>query len=1089
MHRCPACPKSFPSPSKLQRHYVIHTGQKPFICTICGTSLTQSGHLKTHMQKFHQPRLPTDRLQDGIVARNQQVNNHKPAAGINAWRGSSNCNAMPSTVSPSAAYQLEWKRKPVAHKTVNPPKNMPHESDALVTQSNVSNIKDRITQKQSVFNAHNGYTSFTSSPHLWIEPPTRDKPKQYSSSRESGQTFSQQAYSKGHLQSQSLNFSGRKMTFKHQCPICLKTFCSPSKLQRHSLLHTGQKPYSCTICWKAFRQKVHLKSHLNSPNKCSLSVRTEREKHRFGRSGQASGLQLQSSSQQRPAGHRTHGKTSVELELQCNISVNAVRDLVETEIKSEAAVKPGQSFDTSSQCHESDEKELRNFTQKSFEPSQCMVSNRSVKWEGNLVGHPKMYRNLKDLGTSTTLQNSNLNISDSEEIRHLPELDLADPVDPNIIVKPETFSINCSDYDESLPQDWAGLQRETCKATSEQQKLHQCHACLKCFPSVSKLQRHVMTHTGQRPFGCEICGKRFRQKTHLRVHCRTHLWSRYHKQRSLYINRPPSCSGGFNRRTAADVPVQETVLHKEFETHTGSDVVSLKHLDQTPSVVIIPNHNWESDKLLPHISKKMEVGREVSTVTVKRTPTANLIQNPGKVQHKCFRCLKCFPSPSKLQRHEMTHTGLKLFPCVLCGKAFRQAAHLKTHERTHCERKPSKPVNQQENIIKLKADSQRQAWISVRIPQQNIAVNKGSAEGNEVSAVLCTGQAVSISKGNNLLKTKFESNVTSKKRKLHTCRICFQNFAFPYKLSRHLATHSGMRPYKCTLCSKTFTQLGHVKVHEHRCNQGNKVSHVQGEKLKNNYLQEKCFDDQSGCTDLNVDTTRKQVESHYTSVGHSFTDRGSSYLSEAIHTEWLSVSEVGLQEENNESEKKLRDDCYQSECYYDHATDQCSYSFPSDLSFEMDKLVQNQNIAVPLFSQNEGNAHNVEEPCQPKSVTSVTDSNKLLGDEPVTPLVDNQMQKDNYWCEPLDVFECKMCSASLKSQNDLEQHICSTDVQLKKTESARKHHCDICFKHFVSPSKLERHYLIHTGLRPFSCDICGKTFTQLTHARTHRLTH
>ncbi|KAM9341552.1 uncharacterized protein ABDE67_015209 [Symphorus nematophorus] len=193
-------------------------------------------------------------------------------------------------------------------------------------------------------------------------------------------------------------------------------------------------------------------------------------------------------------------------------------------------------------------------------------------------------------------------MSDSEAMKHSPEPSHADPIDLNTIVKPETLSENCSDHKDSLPQDPeliipAEQQTETCHATSKQQRIyssHDCHTCLKGFPSLSKLQRHMMTHTGQRPFGCDLCGKKFRQKTHLRVHFRTHLWSKYHKQRSLYINRPPSRTGVFNSRTAADVPVQEMSVHKK---NTGSDVVSVKHLDQTSSMIMIQNDNRESGKL------------------------------------------------------------------------------------------------------------------------------------------------------------------------------------------------------------------------------------------------------------------------------------------------------------------------------------------------------------------------------------------------------------------------------------------------------------------------------------------------------------
>ncbi|XP_037602115.1 zinc finger protein 770-like [Sebastes umbrosus] len=1118
MHPCPDCPKSFPSPYKLQRHYVIHTGQKPFTCAICGNAFTQSDHLRTHMQKVHHSRLPTDRLRrGGIATRNQQANCGKPAAGINT-HGSSNYTVLPSMVSSSVASQLEWKRENVAHKTGNPPKNMPRVNDASVTWSCISNV-DPIPREQvdsasadtSVRSASNGYTckvcleSFTSSLHLWIHSTIHDKPKQFDRGREPDQAFSKQAYSKEHLQSQELSSGRSKTTLKHQCPACLKTFCSPSKLQRHFLNHTGQKPYSCTMCRKAFTQKVHLKSHLSTANTCSHSAHTERNMQSFCNSKQTSGLQLQSSLQQHPTSHPSPVNSSVELELQCKISVNAVQDLNKTEIKSDAVVKPQQSLNTRSQCwsvcQKSDEQERQHSTHKDLKPFQCMICNRSFQLEINLIRHHKIHRNQKELRSPSTVQNSNnVKMPDSEAIK--PEPSHADPIDLNVIVKPENWSENCSDYNESLLQDSelitpAEQGRETCHATSEQQRinsLHQCHTCLKCFPSVSKLQRHMMTHTGQRPFGCEMCAKRFRQKTHLRVHSRTHLWSRYHKQRSLYINRPTSCIGGFNTRPAADVPVQEMLLHKkDFETHVGSDVVPVKHLDPTASMVIIQNDKRESDnKLLPRTSKKNEVVRMVSTVTEKRTQIAKSTQHPGNVQHKCFQCLKCFPSASKLQRHEMVHTGLKPFQCVSCGKAFRQAPHLKVHERLHCKRKPSKPVSQQGNMRKLKANSLQQLYprISVRIPQQTKSVNTDSklsnsddAVSNGVSASLCTRREISITKVNSLFKTNCKGNVTFKNKKLHTCRICFKSFMFPYKLSRHMVTHSGIRPYKCTLCSRTFTQRGHLKIHENKCRQGNKVLHcIQAEMMNAKHLQDKCIENRSDCTNFNVDALREQLESHYTSVGHhSFTDGDASYCSEAIDTEWLAVPEVGLQEEDNESEKKQRDDCNQT-------TDHCNFSFPSELAFEIDKLVQNPNMAAPPLShQYEGNAHNAEVPCQPKGVAAISNSNKLLSDELVSSVIENQMQPDDYWCEPLIVFECARCSVSFNSENNLKQHICSTNVSPKMT--AQKHCCDICFKHFASPSKLKRHYLTHTGQRPFGCDICGKTFTQATHVRTHRLTH
>lgn len=62
---------------------------------------------------------------------------------------------------------------------------------------------------------------------------------------------------------------------KYKCLICAKSFLDLSHLRRHSVVHTGEKPFVCSVCQKGFSQssslKIHQRLHTGErPFKCHL---------------------------------------------------------------------------------------------------------------------------------------------------------------------------------------------------------------------------------------------------------------------------------------------------------------------------------------------------------------------------------------------------------------------------------------------------------------------------------------------------------------------------------------------------------------------------------------------------------------------------------------------------------------------------------------------------------------------------------------------------------------------------------------------------------------------------------------------------
>ena len=48
------------------------------------------------------------------------------------------------------------------------------------------------------------------------------------------------------------------------CPVCGTLNRDSYQLKRHMRSHTGERPYTCSVCGKTFKRREHLTSHTSS---------------------------------------------------------------------------------------------------------------------------------------------------------------------------------------------------------------------------------------------------------------------------------------------------------------------------------------------------------------------------------------------------------------------------------------------------------------------------------------------------------------------------------------------------------------------------------------------------------------------------------------------------------------------------------------------------------------------------------------------------------------------------------------------------------------------------------------------------------
>jgi uncharacterized Zn-finger protein len=114
-----------------------------------------------------------------------------------------------------------------------------------------------------------------------------------------------------------------------------------------------------------------------------------------------------------------------------------------------------------------------------------------------------------------------------------------------------------------------------------------CEICSKAFKEKHKLKRHMMVHTGEKPFPCEICGKNFALEYNLKTHIRIHTGEKPFKCEYSDCGKSFTQSGNLkthmrtnhNNRPASEVFVKKEETFLPFP-RVSFDSLLCKHLSE-----------------------------------------------------------------------------------------------------------------------------------------------------------------------------------------------------------------------------------------------------------------------------------------------------------------------------------------------------------------------------------------------------------------------------------------------------------------------------------------------------------------------------
>ncbi|XP_015584869.1 zinc finger protein 267 isoform X2 [Cephus cinctus] len=351
--------------------------------------------------------------------------------------------------------------------------------------------------------------------------------------------------------------------------------------------------------------------------------------------------------------------------------------------------------------------------------------------------------------------------------------------------KPEAWDIQCDRCGEKFTED---EETHTC-CVPEDEDWFECEQCEKKFRRKSNLTMHIKSHEKKETmmYKCVFCNKQFSRKGRLHTHL-----SIVHQDIDAIVRfkcyKCKKCNEAFSSSANADAHITE------------------KHFSQ----LILSDVNYINDQF-----------------TVEELNLTKL--------YICEYCERCFTIPISLHEHRQNeHSQNSDYHCNVCNNSYESHKQLLSHKSLHSKSNEFEDLGIRQYYVCKYCNKTFLHYASL---------NAHTIQHRQPTPYLCRPCNLKFATYKEMETHRqathpYQSILHEGPNGSYQCHYCKKKFSHELGLIKHIRMHTGERPYKCAVCGKAFSQSSglytHLKVHSnlrpYTCSQCPQTFKIKGDR-------------------------------------------------------------------------------------------------------------------------------------------------------------------------------------------------------------------------------------------------------------------